>query len=164
MLTRCAAAALLALLLLPVHGWAAAPKNVLIVRGESPDLPGITVLVDSVESSIRRNTTAPVDFYVELVDTGHFDIGTYEERLAALLAEKYADIPLDLVVTLSEPAAQFVLRERASLFPRTPLLLGLVDPHMAGTARPRRSASLRSCRWRSSSASRRRRLRRPSAS
>jgi len=91
MYARCSAAALLFLTALAVPLLAAEPKNVLIVRGESADLPGGSTLVEAIESSIHKASTSPIEFYVETVDTGRFASATYEDRLSALLADKYAD-------------------------------------------------------------------------
>src|SRR5262245_508830 len=125
-----AVAALSLLALMPVNAYAAAPKNVLIVRGESPDLPGITTVIQAIETTVRETVSTSVEFYIESVETGRFDISSYEQRLADLIADKYADIPLDLVVALSQPATQFVLRERPILFPRAPILFGVVERNM----------------------------------
>jgi PAS domain S-box-containing protein len=105
-----------------------AAKNVLIIRGESPELPASRLLIDGIESALRTSRTDPPEFYLEAIDTPALTSPeAYETRLANLLEEKYRDTPLDLVVAFTEPAVRFVLRERASLFPKAPLLLGLVD-------------------------------------
>ena len=105
-----------------------AAKNVLIIRGESPELPASRLLIDGIESALRTSQTDPHEFYLEAIDTPALSSPeTYEARLANLLEEKYRDTPLDLVVAFTEPAVRFVLRERANLFPKAPLLLGLVD-------------------------------------
>jgi PAS domain S-box-containing protein len=122
----CLAAALL-LVFLPASARAGTPRNVLILRGESPDLPGPTILVDQIEKTIRGSVAAPVEFYVEVFDTGRLGVEAYDESLGALLAEKYADVRIDLVVAFSQPAVQFILRERPMMFPRAPVLAGLVD-------------------------------------
>jgi PAS domain S-box-containing protein len=125
----CVAAALL-LVLLPTSSLAATTKNVLIVRGEAPDLPGPTILVDQVEKTIRASVAGPVEFYVEVFDTGRLGADVYDESLGALLAAKYADVRIDLIVAFSQPAVQFMLRERPVMFPSTPVLAGLVDQRL----------------------------------
>jgi PAS domain S-box-containing protein len=124
---RALSAALGFVLLLPVCSWAAPPRHVLIMYGNAPDLPGARILSDAIQTSLRQTSGLAVEFYVESIDTGRLPLATsYEQRLAALLEEKYRDTPIDLVVALSEPAVQFVVRERA-LFPGAALLLGLID-------------------------------------
>ena len=87
-------------LLLPLPSSAATSKNVLILRGESPDLPGGNILIETIETTIRTSGAGPVEFYIETLDTGRFSSEAYDERFGALLAEKYADIHVDLVVAV----------------------------------------------------------------
>ena len=123
----CAIAAALSVCPLAAHPTNAA-KNVLIIRGESPELPASRVLIDGIESALRTSQADPPEFYLEAIDTPALTSPeTYEPRLTSLLEEKYRDTPLDLVVAFTEPAVRFVLRERARLFPNAPVLLGLVD-------------------------------------
>jgi PAS domain S-box-containing protein len=117
-------------LLVSITAGAATPKNVLILRGEAADLPGGTILIDTIETTIRAGAGAPVEFYIESFDTGRFDTEAYDQQFAALLAAKYDAVPIDLVLAFSQPAAQFILRERSALFPRAPLLLGFLDKRL----------------------------------
>ena len=106
---------------------AAESKRVLIVRDESPEMPGGRVLVDEIEATLRKSSPGPLEFFIETLDTRRFTGDQYERRLADLLVEKYAAMPLDLVVAYSEPAFRFVVRARDTVFPRAPILFGLVD-------------------------------------
>ena len=108
----------------PVAG--ASPKHVLIVRAESPDLPGQRIIIDALDASLRNSLASPIDIYIESVDTGRFPGEQYERRLAELFEEKYGQRRLDLVVAMGPPAVEFVLRERAT-FGGAPLLLGLIE-------------------------------------
>ena len=60
------------LLIPPASAHAAAAKHVLIVRGESPDLPGGRAIVDAIEAGLRASLVSPVDLYIETIDTGRF--------------------------------------------------------------------------------------------
>lgn len=105
-------------------------KNVLIIRGESPELPGSRILIDDIESAIKKGRAAPTEFFLESIDVGSANGGAYERKLATLLEEKYRDLHLDLVIAFTEPATAFVLKERTALFPQTPILIGLVERRM----------------------------------
>ena len=118
--------------ILPVPAAAGPMKNVVIVHGESPDLVGPRIVIDAIETTIRAEVREPVDFYIENVDTGRFEAEEYETRLADLMAEKYRDIRVDVVVSFGGPAVNFVLRERDRLFPGAPVLLGFVDKRLMG--------------------------------
>lgn len=113
---------------------AAEGKRVLIVRDESPDMPGGRVLVDQLEQTLRRSSATPIEFFIETLDTRRFTGDQYERRLADLLVEKYSSMPLDLVVAYSEPAFKFVARARDSVFQRVPILFGLVDERLVAPA------------------------------
>lgn len=113
--------------ILPGAALAATTKNVLIVRAESPDHPGGQILVDNIQAIVRKDVPDPVEFYLETIDTGRFAGELIERRLADLFAEKFRDIHLDLVIALGDPSVEFVLRERTSLFPNVPVLLGVVE-------------------------------------
>src|SRR5579872_6228309 len=118
----------LALFLWPPSAEAAHTKNILILRGESPELPATRVLVDDIEAAIRKAQPGSAEFYLETIDIGRFAAASdYERRLASLFEEKYRDMHLDLVVGFTEPAARFLAAERDRLFPGVPLLLGMID-------------------------------------
>jgi PAS domain S-box-containing protein len=98
-------------------------------------LPGSRVIVDGIQSAMQKARAAPAEIYQESIDAGHSPADSYEQRLAGLLEEKFRDIHFDLIIALTEPAATFMLRERPALFPRSPLLLGLIDPRMLDATR-----------------------------
>jgi PAS domain S-box-containing protein len=122
-------AAASAVVLLPA---AAFPATVLIVRGESPDLPGGTIVVEQITSVVRQEFPGPVEFLIETFDASRFPTVAHEARFAELLEEKYSGLRLDLVIAFTEPAVDFVLRERSRLFPDAPLLLGHVEERTLG--------------------------------
>jgi hypothetical protein len=64
---------------------AADGKRVLIVRDESPELPGGRVLVDQIEGTLRASSAAPIEFFIESLDTRRFTGDQYERRLEDLL-------------------------------------------------------------------------------
>ena len=117
-----------ALCLMPVAARASPAKNILIIRGESPELPASRLLIDAIESGVRKAQAEPPEFYVETIDAPVLKSPqVFEARLSSLLQQKYRETPLDLVVAFTEPAVNFVLRERAVMFPQAPLLLGFLD-------------------------------------
>src|SRR6187399_711830 len=119
---------------------AANTRHVLIIRSESPDLPGQRVLIDALDAALRASLASPLDLFIETLDTARFPGEQYERRLGELFAEKYGTRRLDLVVTFGAPAAEFVLRERAT-FGGAPLLFGMVERRaLSESTLPRQSA------------------------
>src|SRR6516164_728670 len=109
--------------------YADSTKNILIMRGASPELPGSRIIVDGLQAAMQRGRATPVEIYQETIETGPSPADSYEQRLASLLEGKYRGMHFDLVIALTEPAATFVLL-RPQLFPDTPMLFGLIDPRM----------------------------------
>ena len=137
-----AALPVVCLFVLPGAAWAAPPKSVLIVHAEASDAPGARIVVDAIEATVRKASPGPVEFSVEQIDTGRFGGPAFEQSLADLFAAKYKGHALDLVVAIAEPAARFVLRERARLFPSVPLLIGFVEGRSPLRSTPPEHASV----------------------
>ena len=127
---RCAAwllvvAAAVVMLPTPAHGQSV--KNVLFLTAESPDLPANRAILDGIQTALRREFPARVEFSVEAIDARPFPNDIYERRFADLLSEKFRGVRLDLVIAVTQPAVDFVLREHDRLFASAPLLLGFIE-------------------------------------
>ena len=121
------AVAVLVLSILPASAVAEPAKSVLILRGGAADLPGGRIVIDEIESTVRKEFASPVDFFIETIDTARFSGDDYDSRLAELYLETYGRMKLDLVVAIASPAVDFALRQRARLFPQAPLLFGVIE-------------------------------------
>ena len=80
---------------------------------------------DEVERGLQEGLAAsnrPVEFSVEYLDTRRFPDPAHLDVMAAALALKYADYPLDLVVVSDNAAFDFAMKHRAELFPDTPIV------------------------------------------
>ena len=96
--------------------------------------------MDALDAALRASLASPLDLYIETIDTGRFAGEQYERKLGELFVEKYGTRRLDLVVTFGAPAAEFVLRERAT-FGGAPLLFGLIERRSVSEATlPRQSS------------------------
>jgi signal transduction histidine kinase len=80
---------------------------------------------------IRRELTQQspwlLDIQEQSVVTARNDDSATEAKLVDYLGALYAQRPPDLIVAISAPAARFVQRHRAALFPTTPMLLAVVE-------------------------------------
>jgi signal transduction histidine kinase len=108
----------------PIEG--ATPKRVLVLA-EGPVLPPGAVLRSTIVTALRGDGTEPLSVYEELIDRTHIDDAEYDRQFVALSRIKYADAAPDLIITITEPALDFVLRHRRELFPDAALLSGAVD-------------------------------------
>ena len=103
-----------------------APKSVLVLA-EGPRLPYGGLLRDTLLSTLRHDSTEPLNIYEELIDRTRFDSEEYDRQLVALYKSKYLTAPPDLVITLTEPVLDFAVRHRDELFSHAALLIGAVD-------------------------------------
>ena len=116
-----------ALVMVPLAARAQTVKHVLVLTADSPQLPGNRVLLDALQSVLRAEFPARVEFYLETIDLRQVANDPYERLFADLMSERFRGVQLDLVVALTQPAIEFVLREHDRLFARSPLLLGFID-------------------------------------
>ncbi len=104
----------------------AAPKNVLILS-EGPVLPHGVVLGETLVGVLRHDGAEPVNVYEELIDRIRLDSDEYDRELVTFYNAKYGTAAPVLIIAITEPALDFVLRHRHELFPSAALLFGAVD-------------------------------------
>ena len=80
---------------------------------------------------IREVFNSQQDFEIT-INTEHLDLSKYYDagyikEVLDLLNYKYADKPPDLIITVFEPAFEFILNHRNSLFPDVPIVLGGIE-------------------------------------
>jgi signal transduction histidine kinase len=117
-------------LLLLAAGFALAPgamaadgaRHVLILHAYSRFLPAIGAIDSGMRATIRTTTERPVHLYDEFLDMPRFEGPDYSRTVVSYLREKYAVRRPDVIVTTGLEALQFVLDNRASLFPGTPVV------------------------------------------
>ena len=115
-------------LLLAQFALATEAKHVLWIPGTS-QLSGYNIAVESgLHQVLDANTAQPVEIYSEYLDEPRFGGARYELTIASYLHDKYADRPLDAVMTGGDDALEFILRHRDQLFPRVPVLYVGVTP------------------------------------
>jgi PAS domain S-box-containing protein len=117
-----------------LHDARGAEKNVLVLLQTSGgDIPEL--FWESFSTSIRQDDD--VELFREVFDFERFEGRTYESTMGRYLREKYADIPLDVVVALGPGPFGFLMRERESLFPAAPLVFaGLAEQTVAALDLP----------------------------
>ncbi len=104
----------------------AQPKNVLVLYSFSK-----REAFDSLkplESTIRSHVSAPVNFYVEYLESQRFGSGDYEQVLSKTLRDAYATVKPDLLVVAAYPALRFAIQFRDRMFPGVPIVFISVAP------------------------------------
>ena len=74
------------------------------------------------EAGLRETLADSTELNAEFLDYPRFDGESYTRALTTFLREKYALRPPDVLVVGGEGALDFVLRHRAELFPRVPVI------------------------------------------
>jgi signal transduction histidine kinase/ABC-type uncharacterized transport system substrate-binding protein len=116
--------AALVLLCLPLVAAADAqdPKVVVLLYAAAPLRPVPLAVDEAIRTTLATGVAAPIQFYTEFLDLSRSSGEQHEQRLASVLRQKYADLKIDLIISISTPALQFLLRHRAQLFPGLPVV------------------------------------------
>jgi PAS domain S-box-containing protein len=97
---------------------AAATKNVLILSSfEEESRPAQNVVITAI-LEIFDTASEPIETFSESLDSARFPAQSNETRMRAFLQDKYADVPIDLVIAAGPEALAFLTRHGAALFPR----------------------------------------------
>jgi signal transduction histidine kinase len=110
-------------------------KSVLVLYANSRLLPA-NIDADRGLRETIENSDPRAELNAEFLDYPHFDGQAYYHTVITFLREKYAQRPPDVIVVAGEEALDFFLRNRAELFPHTPVVhmgvaqsfLGLMPP------------------------------------
>ena len=106
---------------------AAQPRRVLLLHSFGPHFPPWSTISTQLREELRKQSPHPIDLYEASLQGERFgeaqEAGPFIDYLRNLFAARH----LDLVVAMGAPAARFFLRNRASLFPSTPLIITGTD-------------------------------------
>ena len=107
----------LACLLLARPGRAAEHQNVLVLYSNNRLVPGNVAVDRGLRESVVGPAGRPVQIFSEFLDQPEFGGEAYERTMTTYLREKYAARPPSAIVAVSDNALDFLLRNRAQLFP-----------------------------------------------
>ncbi len=121
--TRTVAWSVILLLLLAVESRAAEPQRVLMLHAFGHAYSPWSDMAASFRAEIIKRSPRPINLYEVSLDTTRAketsDDGPFTEYIKALLSGQ----PPDLIVPVGAPAAFFLQRNRAQLFPLAPVLI-----------------------------------------
>jgi signal transduction histidine kinase len=128
-LTRlvCAGVAAAIVLLVMLDAAAAQPKRVLLLHSFGRDFKPWSDYAHAIRSELNRQSPWPLDLTEHALVTARSSDENPEPAFVEYLRALHAKNPPDLIVSIGAPAAAFVQRHRAQLFPTTPMLLTVVD-------------------------------------
>jgi signal transduction histidine kinase len=110
-----------------VNAVSANPKRIVLLQSNGQDFKPWSDYAKAFRQELERQSFLPIAVQSFPISIGS-DSERAERQLVAYLNELFPDNALpDLIVTFGAPAAAFVQRNRAELFPSTPLLLAAID-------------------------------------
>ena len=117
------------LLILAKSADAAGPDRVLLLHSFGPDFSPWNTITPPFREALRKLAPNPIDLYEASLQAERFgqspaqEEGPFIDYLNALLPDRKPR----LIVAMGAPVTRFVLRNRARLFPSSPLLIGVSD-------------------------------------
>jgi signal transduction histidine kinase len=114
---------------------AAQPKTILFIDSFGPNFQQGILWSREIQNELNRQSPWPLDIQEHALVTARNGDEAAEAKFVEYLRVLYAQRPPDLIVTMGGPAARFIQRHRADLYPTTPMLLAavevrLLDPSM----------------------------------
>ena len=107
---------------------AAQPKRIVVLYSYGQNFQAWATWGREIRNELNRQSSWPLDIQEYSLVTARNGDEAAEAKFVEYLKALYAQRPPDLIVALAAPAARFVQRYRADLFPTTPMLLAAVDP------------------------------------
>ena len=108
------------------------PHRVLILHSFGPNFGDL--YSQELRAELDAQLPGRVELYEEWLVSARFTTAQEDSLFVDHLRYLFADHPLDLVITLGAPAANFVQQHREGLFPHVPKLLGDVEERRVSPA------------------------------
>jgi PAS domain S-box-containing protein len=110
----------------PVATLVPAPvRTVLAIYWSSEDFPSTSVLEAAIRQTLRSRDDMPADYFAEYLESDRFSPDVAFESLRDYIQRKYRDRHIDVVIAVAEPALEFAIRYRATLFPDAAIVVNV---------------------------------------
>jgi hypothetical protein len=127
-----------AILTLFATSGAAETKRVLMLFSNDSLLPAGNAVASSFQRTLEADNPDRVEIFTEFLDADRFPGPAHSARMESVLRDKYASIPIDLLVAGGPQALEFLRERRASLIPGAPLIFaGISEASIAQRGMPR---------------------------
>ena len=103
------------------------PKRVMMLHSFGPRFKPWSDYAQTIRSEIRQQRQKPVDFLDHSLVNARLDDDNSDSQFVEYLRALYAGRPIDLIVAIGAPAANFVQRNRQRLFSTTPMVFTAVE-------------------------------------
>jgi signal transduction histidine kinase len=105
-------------------------KRVLILHSFGREFRPWSEYALRIKAELQRQSQWPLDLQEHTLLTARFNNPGPEAPFVDYLRSLYADRPPDIVLSIGAPAARFVQKYRAQLFPETPMVLTAVEQRL----------------------------------
>lgn len=109
------------------HRAAAQPKQILFLYSIGPNFQPWAAWSRAARQELNRQSPWPLDIQEQSLVGALRGDETVDAKFLEYLTALYAQRKPDLIVAIGAPAARFVQQHRAKLFPKTPMLLAVVE-------------------------------------
>ena len=110
--------------------------RVLMLHAYNYTFAATTIAATAARQRLINSVSSRIDIDADFLDLIRSSDPDHEQRTAAYLAEKYAANPPDVIVTLGSAALPFIMRHRASIAPKAPVVFLNVSPANYANAKP----------------------------
>ena len=110
------------------------PKRVLMLHSFGREFRPWSEYALRIKAELQRQSPWPLDLQEHTLLTARFNNPGPEAPFVDYLRSLYADRPPDIVLSIGAPAARFVQKYRAQLFPETPMVLTAVEQRLVDRA------------------------------
>ncbi len=97
-------------------------KNVFVLYSFKNPQPYTELINKAILSTLESDKTYRYEYYIEYMDRARFSDGVYFQRLLDFYRQKYSSQKMDLLIAVSVPALDFLLKYREELFPETSII------------------------------------------
>jgi signal transduction histidine kinase len=106
------------------------PKRVLMLHSFGPDFLPWSAFARAIRTELEQRSPWPLELQEHNLLSARFSDPGPEAPFVDYLRSLYAGRPPDIVVSIGAPAARFVQKYRAQLFPETPMVLTAVEQRL----------------------------------
>ncbi|MBR0713280.1 sensor histidine kinase [Bradyrhizobium liaoningense] len=112
----------------------AEPKRIVLLHSFGRDFRPWSEYARSIKAELERQSSYPLDIQEHTLLSARFNNPGPETPFVDYLRSLYVGCPPDLVMSIGAPAARFLQKYRAELFPDTPMVLAAVEQRLVNRA------------------------------
>ena len=101
-------------------------RSILVLEEADFRSPFYSEIFAGIRAAARQSETARTVTYGESLDLARFPGPDYEESLVGHLKTKYAQRPIDVIVSIGVASAKFLQKRKQEIWPAAPVVYGFV--------------------------------------